>query len=397
MKYFKISLISTIFIFSILLVNVTSAQTAPQKSNQALTQSDLNSIYTMIMDREDALSSKMLDYAAQSLQHSKDTINYFLIILSFVTVVTILFGWKTIKDVEKNARTKIEEIAKKEIKNVTLKLESKIDKVDEKASLWRQLKDQEDPKKQLEIIDELIRKDQNDYTLYGRKGIILEDMGRFEEAIEMFDKVIHINTTDPIAFFHKSNCFSSLKKFDQALGSIDAAIGLKPRSIYLNAKADIYLEMKNYAGAIDLYEQAKNLTIKEMNGKCNNYGMYLIQISFCFQKLKDYARAYDKARIGLSLGFQLELAVNKGLAAAGLNKREEAEELLNLAAETGVRNDEVVYCQARMYSLLKDYGNTLKYLKMAIDKNKKFIEDAKKEDDFDFVAKMEDFKLLVGV
>ena len=157
---------------------------------------------------------------------------------------------------------------------------------------------------------------------------------------------------------------------------------------------------QDYENAIKFYEEARNVELDESDGKCDDYAGYLINISFCYHKLKNFAKAYDKARIGLSFGFRLELLVNKGLAAAGLGMRKEALESLDLALETGVRKAEVVYCYARAFSLLKDYDNTFKYLRMAVNEDKKIAEMAKEEDDFNFISNTEEFRntlLLVKI
>lgn len=118
-------------------------------------------------------------------------------------------------------------------------------------------------------------------------------------------------------------------------------------------------------------------------------------ISYCYFRLGNYQKAYESARGGLHYGFNLELTVNRGLAAAGLGRSEEAVDLLRTAAETGIRHDEVIYCQARMYSLLHDVNNAILYLKEAIKENKKNKEEARTEKDFEVISSTAEFKELI--
>jgi tetratricopeptide (TPR) repeat protein len=405
MKYIKIFFIlvlSAVFSF-IIFCNVVNAQgTISQNSKEVLSPVSANDFYAFLLDREDAMSSKMLEYSNQSLQHSKDTINYFLVILGLVTAAIALFGWKTLRDVKKYAKNKAEEVANNEISKVTSDFQLQINKIDEKveegtqtSSLWRQLEGTDDLNVQLETIDKLIKEDSKDYILYGKKAMILREMKKYIEAIEYSNKAIEINPKDSIAHANKAFCLLRLNRNSEAIEELNIAIGINPKSVYFRQKARTLMEMKKYVEAIELFKKARNMEMADGDGTCD-YIVYSVNISFCYHKLRDFQKAYETSRIGLHCGATIELLVNKGLAAAGLGNRDEAIELLNDAEEIGVRNNEVIYCKARAYSLLKDYNNALKFLNKAIQKDKKWADEAKQDTDFDFIKNTVEFKTLIG-
>jgi len=412
------------FIFSNNLVLASSTTTQVENGNY---QQQIESITT----RQNEMSDRAYQNADRILQYSKDTINYFLIILGLLVSFSAILGWNTFRNVKSSAKEKINKIAKEEIKRVSQKLSSKVDDIDSEFqrkniiySLWQNYAYENNPKSKLTIIEKIISKSPKDNKAYGTKGILLSQLDKCDEALEYFDKAIELKNDDEIAYMNKAMCLKKLekheesiavlnkaisvksdipdfynekadnliklKKYDDAIASIDMAIKINPGDAkYFNTKADIYLEMKKYQEAIDCYKKAREVE-GSYHGECN-FNSYQINISYAYYRLRNFTQAYKEASIGLNIGYSTELAVNKGLAAAGLGKSEEAIELLHSALAIGWRNDDVLYCQAKMYGLLKYKDKCLEALKQAVGRNKKFIEEAKNEPDFSFVSSTPEF------
>lgn len=435
---FLIGLCCLIFSFlTIGMANATTTESIDQNNNVIKNGEEISNLRILMSERESALSDKMLSYVNQSLEYSKNTINYFLIILSVISFIALILGWKTIKNIRDDAKEQTKIIAQKEIKKVTGKMESKIGEIDKKVGkknkinlLWRKFSREDNLNNKLKITDKLIEADSTDYMAYGSKGLVLSDLDRNEEAIGYFDRALVINPKDIVALVNKAKCLISLnkkevaisiydeaikididngslynakalclqelEKYQEALNCLNIAMNLEPKNYkYFISKAHILLSTKKYEEAIACFSRARSIESEKNNNACD-YGYYAINISFAYHKKGDFLNAYKIASRGLSTGYHLELAVNKGLAAAALGKREEALELLESAYEIGGKISEVIYCKARVHALLQDSVDALSFLKKAIELDEKFKKDALSENDFVFLKDNEEFKQIIS-
>lgn len=387
--------------------------------------------------RQDELADRVFMNNDRILQYSKDTINYFLIVLSLLASFAIIFGWKTIKNAKKDLENKINKIAKDKINLVAEKMSTKIGEIDDGlkreaqiSALWQNYMYKKSYEDKLRIIDEIIAKNPRDNKAYGTKGILLSSFDKCEEALEYFDKAIALKDDDEVAHFNKVVCLEKLnrnddaiiaidkaiairsnvsefynkksdnlikmKRYDEALKNIDKAIEINSNEYsYFNTKAEIYLEMENYFEAINYYKKARALE-GSSRGQCN-FNSYQINISYSYYRLRDFEKAYTEASIGLSIGYSVELAVNKGLAAAGLGKNQEAIDLINSALAIEWRKDEVLYCQAKIYGLLGLKDKCFSTLRHVIEIDKKYIDMAKNEQDFSSVSSATEFLEIINL
>jgi len=59
----------------------------------------------------------------------------------------------------------------------------------------------------LEVFNKAIEINSNDEHAFSRKGDVLEDLGRYKEALEAFNKAIKINSNDEYAFSRRVMCW----------------------------------------------------------------------------------------------------------------------------------------------------------------------------------------------
>lgn len=123
--------------------------------------------------------------------------------------------------------------------------------------------------------------DSNNYSAYYLKGIVEYEQGKFEEALNDFDKSIELKPSFA-AYNSRAGAFVYLGKYDKAIEDYDIAINfaVKPfdkAKIYAN-KASAYKSMGDNNMALDAYNFA-------IDYSPNNYSYYLERaklLSFLF-------------------------------------------------------------------------------------------------------------------
>jgi len=102
-------------------------------------------------------------------------------------------------------------------------------------------------------------------VLYWR-GFILEMLGKYKDALKVYDLVINLDPKNPDVWNAKGNLLSELKRTDEALICYDKALELclddSPDATSLNRKGNALLELGRFEEAVQCYEEALNLDDK---------------------------------------------------------------------------------------------------------------------------------------
>jgi tetratricopeptide (TPR) repeat protein len=100
----------------------------------------------------------------------------------------------------------------------------------------------------LDITDEIISKNPNDFLAWRTKGITLLDLERADNALECLNKAISINSNDNYPWSNKGIALFELGKYYEAIDCYEKAIDLNPRDYNTwNNKAFAY-------GALEMYD-----------------------------------------------------------------------------------------------------------------------------------------------
>ena len=67
---------------------------------------------------------------------------------------------------------------------------------------------------------------------------ILRDLERYEEAIASFDEAVKIRSDDPDTFYNKACCYALQDNIEQAIENLQKAINLSPEKYREMAKTD---------------------------------------------------------------------------------------------------------------------------------------------------------------
>ncbi len=80
----------------------------------------------------------------------------------------------------------------------------------------------------IECYDKAIEIDPNDADVWNNKGLALNSLGKYDEAITSYDKAIEIDPNDADVWNNKGLALNSLGKYDEAITSYDKAIEIDP-------------------------------------------------------------------------------------------------------------------------------------------------------------------------
>ena len=114
--------------------------------------------------------------------------------------------------------------------------------------------------KAIEDFDKAIALNPSYLDAYNNRGLVFEEMGKFDKAIEDFDKAIALNPSDPDPYYNRGVVFTKMGKFDKAIDQFDKTIKINPQ--YTAAYAErgkVYIRIGNKELAVSDFQKACDL------------------------------------------------------------------------------------------------------------------------------------------
>lgn len=84
------------------------------------------------------------------------------------------------------------------------------------------------PQEELEALDRAIALKPDCAEAYFRRGDVLQDLGRMQDALASYDQAVTFKNDYAAAYCNRGNVLKDLKRFEQALENYDHAIALQP-------------------------------------------------------------------------------------------------------------------------------------------------------------------------
>ena len=209
--------------------------------------------------------------------------------------------------------------------------------------------------KALDIINIMIYNKPNTPNYYYNKGVLLADLGRFNEAVEAYDRVIELNAQNADVYVNKGAALYKAGKNEEALAAYDKAIEFNPEDV------DIYIDKGAVLNISGKYKEALSVLRKaiELNPELSRAYQGISYALIYLGRYDEAVEACDKA---------IELEPNAALA---YNNRSCA------------------------YALLGKKDEMLADLRKATELDDKFREEAKRDESFDAFRDDPDFRRLV--
>jgi len=98
-----------------------------------------------------------------------------------------------------------------------------------------------------------------DATLLNDYGTALNDVRRYNEALDAFDRAIALDNNVPDFWFNKGNVLNNLGESEQSLTAYQRAVSMEPSPLGYNHIGLLYLKLQDYENALKSFDSALNL------------------------------------------------------------------------------------------------------------------------------------------
>jgi len=201
---------------------------------------------------------------------------------------------------------------------------------------------------------------ENDIAL-SRKGAVLTNLGKHEDALEVFNQAIEINPKNDYALSSKGIALVNLGKHEEALEVINQAIEINPRDdIARLNKGAVLINLGKHEEALEVFNRAL-----EINPK-NDYT--LLNKGVGLTNLGKHEEALEVFNQAIKINPKNDIALlNKGAVLINLGKYEEALEALNMVLEINPKYRAALRNKAAVLLKLEKYKEGVEVAKETLD------------------------------
>ena len=195
------------------------------------------------------------------------------------------------------------EEAEVKLKNSLKIIPNRLSTMNNLANVFLRLNKQEEA---AQLIEEIIRKNPNDYDSNLIKSRLFEINGRYREALETLDNIIHEKHDEDCheALYSRGKILEKLLNFQDAIKDYEKVIYIKPNHLNSYIRLGlIFYKIQRYEESIRIYNDAIKINNKESD-IYNNLGLSQIEIGL-------YSDAISN--------FEIALKINPNLAGTYLN------------------------------------------------------------------------------
>jgi len=107
------------------------------------------------------------------------------------------------------------------------------------------------------------------------EGIDLADLGKYEEALKIFNKALEIDSKNLIALTNKANLLNRLYRYDEAIVICDEALEIEPNDVWaFYYKAIALTNLDEYLESMNLYNKVLEIDSKNFEAIKNKWRCY---------------------------------------------------------------------------------------------------------------------------
>lgn len=108
----------------------------------------------------------------------------------------------------------------------------------------------------LQIFDKVIDLDSSFVEAFANKSITLYNLGRFEDSLKVYEEIIRLEPDNSGAYNNKGEILVELKRFEEALESFNKAVKLSPdNDIFLNNKKNVLYDLRRVDDGLRVYDE----------------------------------------------------------------------------------------------------------------------------------------------
>jgi len=109
----------------------------------------------------------------------------------------------------------------------------------------------------IEYFDRAVEIDPNRAAFFSNRGIALQDMNRFDEALLSYERALAISPENPDVLNNRGSALRALRRFDEALSSYDRALAMRPDYAEAhNNRGNVLRDLKRPGDALGSYDSA---------------------------------------------------------------------------------------------------------------------------------------------
>ena len=206
----------------------------------------------------------------------------------------------------------------------------------------------------------ILNNDSTSAQQYADKGYALNELMRYNDAIEAFDKAISIDPSQALYYRGKGYALNGLMRYNDAIEAFDKAISIDPGQAWDYDKKGYALNgLKRYNDAIEAFDKAISIDPGQAQ-YYRNKGYALITL----MRYNDAIKVFDKA-ISIDPGLAWDYD-NKGYALNGLKRYNDAIEVFDKAIS--IDPGQAQYYRNKGYALnkLMRYNDAIEVFDKAI-------------------------------
>ena len=130
------------------------------------------------------------------------------------------------------------------------------------------------------------------YRLWNCKGLALDNLKQYEQAIKAYDKAIALEPNNVWSWNNRGDAYTKLGRVEAAVNDLQQAIKLNPQQSHIagNNLGKLYFQQRNYQDAITAYQNALKIN--------NQYLPAMVGLGNAYKSVQDYNNAlaaYDRA------------------------------------------------------------------------------------------------------
>ncbi|MBR4228462.1 MAG: tetratricopeptide repeat protein [Bacteroidales bacterium] len=208
----------------------------------------------------------------------------------------------------------------------------------------------------IENFNILARLDTTDYWTFFFRGIAKYNLGDIRGAQQDFDASVRINPVFTNGFHYRAITLSRFGRYDEALQDFDTAIKLRPGNIGIYFSRGVtYFLAQQFEPAVKDFDRYIKKEPKDPSAYLNRGASYLF-LGDTLKAINDYNKAIKLDR------FEPEGFIRRGRLYAEQGKLEDAISDMNHAIELDTTNTFAYFNRALMYYELKDFNSAMRDL-----------------------------------
>jgi hypothetical protein len=215
---------------------------------------------------------------------------------------------------------------------------------------------------------------------------VLRYLGRYEESLEVSNKVLEMNPKDESALTNKGIALGNLGRYEEALEAFNKALEINPEDEYvLSIKGLTLIYLGRYEEALDAFE--KTLKTNPQNGfALSRKGVVLLS-------LDRYEEALDALNKALEIKSRDDYALlNKGVALGFMGRHEEALDAINKSLEINPMDYKALLYKGIALGALKRNAEALEAFEEALEISPDYKNALTKFVDVSFNAAIDELK-----